>query len=199
MYLFKVLQADVLVKNGIGTPEQRQAMIDLAQQRKVEAQGLGLEFSNDGCWRQEFEYPDIEWLMTELRDSTNKLINHYAEADPIYHKKLEKYGQPEVSYWTNINETGSRNAIHDHMLHHYVACYYLQGENTGDIIFHNPQNVTMACHPHGPFVSRYTYSPKDGDLLVWPAWVPHETEINKSNRQRINVAFNIRFETPRYM
>ena len=33
---------------------------------------------------------------------------------------------------------------------------------------------------------------KDGDLLIWPAWVPHFVEENKSNKQRINIASNIK-------
>jgi uncharacterized protein (TIGR02466 family) len=137
--------------------------------------------------------------MTDIRGSVNELISIYAQEDPIYSKKIESYGIPQIEYWTNINEPGSMNVMHDHRLHHYVAVYYIQGTDTGDIVWHNPINVTQSCHPHGPFVSRYSYTPKDGDLIVWPAWMPHETEINQSDRQRINVAFNIRFETPRYM
>ena len=33
--------------------------------------------------------------------------------------------------------------------------------------------------------------PKDGDLFIWPAWIPHKVDRNESDRQRINLAFNI--------
>jgi uncharacterized protein (TIGR02466 family) len=199
IHRFKLLQADALIKNDIGTQENRDAMKTIAFQQRETASQQGLDFSNKGCWRQEFRYPDMEWLMTDIRGSVNELISIYAQEDPIYSKKIESYGIPQIEYWTNINEPGSMNVMHDHRLHHYVAVYYIQGTDTGDIVWHNPINVTQSCHPHGPFVSRYSYTPKDGDLIVWPAWMPHETEINQSDRQRINVAFNIRFETPRYM
>jgi len=199
MKKFKILQADVFVKDNIGTKEQRTSMIEYAQDIKKQTDEKQLNFSNRGCWRHEFDYPDIQWLVEELRLLCNSAIETYAVDDPLYGEKLKHYGPPEVSYWTNINELDSKNALHDHRLHHYVAVYYLQGKDTGDIVWHNPMNLTESCHPHAPFTSRYSMSPEDGQLILWPAWMPHETETNKSNMQRINVAFNIRFQTPRYI
>lgn len=196
---FRTLQADSFIENNVGDEQQRQSMIEYAQNIKSQTDQQQLSFSNKGCWRHEFDYPDIQWLVNHIRDLTNTAIETYSKSDPLYNEKLKNYGQPIVTYWTNINEVGSKNALHDHRLHHYVAVYYLQGQGTGDIVWHNPMNLTESCHPHSPFTSRYSYSPKDGDLILWPAWMPHETEINNSNKQRINVAFNIRFETPRYI
>lgn len=199
MKQFRILQADVFVKDNVGTQQQRDDMIKYAQDIKKQADQQQLNFSNAGCWRHEFNYPDIQWLVDELRKLTNTAIETYAKSDPLYNEKLKSYGAPEVNYWTNINEAGSKNSLHDHRLHHYVAVYYLQGKNTGDIVWHNPMNLTESCHPHAPYTSRYALTPEDGQLIVWPAWMPHETEINKSDKQRINVAFNIRFQTPRYI
>lgn len=196
---FRTLQADSFIKNDVGTLEQRQLMIDYAKNIKKQTDEQQLNFSNKGCWRHEFNYPDIQWLIDNIRDVTNHAIETYANSDPLYNDKLKQYGNPSVTYWTNINEIGSKNSLHDHRLHHYVAVYYLQGNDTGELVWHNPMNLTESCHPHAPFTSRYSYAPKDGDLILWPAWMPHETEINKSDKQRINVAFNIRFETPRYI
>ena len=198
-HVFRTLQSDSFIETGVGTNEQRQALIDYAQSIKSQTDQQQLNFSNAGCWRHEFDYPDIKWLMEHIRNLTNTAIETYASVDHLYKEKLKHYGQPEVSYWTNINEVGSKNSLHDHRLHHYVAVYYLQGKDTGDIVWHNPMNLTESCHPHAPFTSRYSYSPNDGDLILWPAWVPHETEVNSSDKQRINIAFNIRFQTPRYI
>ena len=199
MMLFPLLRADLFVKHNIGSDDQRREMIEYAQSIKTQCNGAGLNFSNNNCWRHEFDYPDIKWLMEELRLLTNTAIDHYVKVDPSYAPKVREYQTPEVNYWTNINEPGSRNVMHDHRLHHYVAVYYLQGEGTGELVFHNPMNVLESCHPHAAFASKYAYFPHDGDLVLWPAWMPHETEVNNSNHQRINVAFNIRFKTPRYI
>jgi Xaa-Pro aminopeptidase len=32
---------------------------------------------------------------------------------------------------------------------------------------------------------------QDGDLILWPAWVPHEVETNFSDRERVNIVFDI--------
>jgi len=45
----------------------------------------------------------------------------------------------------------------------------------------------------GPGTSRMHYTPKDGDLVMWPSWIPHQVERNESNIQRVCIAFNIRF------
>ena len=113
-----------------------------------------------------------------------------------YPTKVKNYGPPDIDYWTNVNEPMSKNSMHNHALHHFVACYYIQAEGTGDIVFHNPANLLEQCHPHSPFTSRMAFQPRTGDLLVWPAWMPHEVEMNTSDMQRINIAFNIRFKTP---
>ena len=161
MNIFRILQADVFTKSNLGTESQRASMIEYAQQIKQDSEQKQLNFSNKGCWRHEFDYPDISWLVEELRQLTNSAIETYANSDPLYNEKLKSYGPPVINYWT--------------------------------------MNLTESCHPHAPYTSRYALSPEDGQLILWPAWMPHETEVNKSNMQRINVAFNIRFQTPRYI
>ena len=33
----------------------------------------------------------------------------------------------------------------------------------------------------------------NGMLVIWPGWVPHEVLENKSNKQRINIAWGINY------
>ena len=191
---FPILAADVWAKN-IGTSEQRQALIDEAwHHRNQNDQTMG--FSNRGCWRSFFKYKDIDWILNEIRDMVTQAGNHYQEHDPIYKEKTRHFLGCEIKYWTNINDQYSKNSLHEHKLYHYVAVYYLQGTGTGDIIFSNPMNLTEGCNPYAPFTSPISFSPNDGDLFVWPAWLPHETEVNLTTRNRINIAFNIRFTAP---
>ena len=35
------------------------------------------------------------------------------------------------------------------------------------------------------------FTPNDGDLIIWPGWIPHEVEENPASHERINFAFNI--------
>ncbi len=194
MEIFKLLEANLFVKK-VGTQEQ---IDDLKSQalwhRENEPENMA--FTNYGCWRSEFKYKNHNWLIKEVMDLTEKAIEFYTLVDPTYKDKVNYYRNPQVRYWTNVNEPGSKNALHHHDLHHFVACYYLQCQDTGNLVFYNPANLLENCHPFSPFVSRMAYVPKDGDLILWTGWVPHETEINQSDKQRINIAFNIRYETP---
>lgn len=198
MKRFPILSADVFYKQNIGTPEQRAQLLKEAWDTH-RSNPESISFSNLGCWRSFFEYSDISWLMAEIKDSINVAAGYYIDADPIYKTKTNSFLDAEIKYWTNINNPGSKNNLHEHKLHHYVAVYYVQGRDTGEIIFHNPINLTEGCNPYAPFVSPISFKPNDGDLLVWPAWLPHETEPNKSTRHRINIAFNIRFSCPQHI
>jgi len=192
-HAFPLLRSDLFVKN-IGTGERCKELLEYAQSIKANPDNAGLDLSNNGCWRHQFNYPDIDWIASELTVLAEVAVNSYLQSDPLYTEKVDRYGQPIFSYWTNINEPMSRNVLHDHRTSQYVGIYYIQGTDTGDIVFHNPTNVTESCNSHAPFVSRYAYKPKDGDLVLWPAWMPHETETNRSSRQRINIAFNISYQ-----
>jgi uncharacterized protein (TIGR02466 family) len=188
---FKIISADLFVEN-VGTPEQIEALKQEALAQKL-ADPKGLPFTNENCWRSRFTYKDIDWLVQELGKLVETAIAHYIQEDPLYKKKVMMYKNPEIDYWTNINDKYGKNSLHNHKTYQYVACYYIQAEDTGELAFHNPTNVMEECNPTSPFVSRINYKPKTGDLVVWPAWVPHEVEMNFSEQQRINIAFNIRF------
>ena len=51
--------------------------------------------------------------------------------------------------------------------------------------------MTLECSNISPMTRSVAVQPEDGDLFVWPGWVPHEVVPNPSQRQRINIAFSI--------
>ena len=106
----------------------------------------------------------------------------------------EQTQQIHLSIWTNVNEPGSTNDIHSHKIANFACTYNLQTAGTGYLTFKNPANLLNDCSVQSPFVRDFKIEPKDGDLLIWPAWVPHYVEENKSNKQRINIATNITLE-----
>ena len=196
MKVFKLLSADLFVQPNVGTEEQQKNILDFAYSQKRQ-NPTEMAFSNYGCWRSEFKYEDIDWLIQNILDVVHEAIKLYEGLDLTYKNKVKHYGLPRINYWTNINEPGAKNVMHCHDLHHYVAVYYIQSKNTGAINFHNPANLLENCHAHSPFVSQMSYEPNDGDLLIWPGWMPHSIDENRSKIDRVNIAFNIRFETPR--
>lgn len=188
---FPVISADVFQTN-IGTIEQRQDLIDQAYAEQKRNPDTML-FTNPGCWRSYYKYTNIDWLMNEIRLLINQAGTYYQELDPTYKEKTKNFVGSEIVYWTNINKPGSKNKVHEHRMWQYVAVYYLQATGTGDIVFYNPNNVTDSCNLFAPFTSTIAITPVEGDLIVFPAWLPHEVETNTSNKDRINISMNIRF------
>ena len=189
--IFPLHRADLFVKN-IGTQEQINDLIEQSFWHKKNEPYV-MRYTNNGCWRSSFKYNNFDWFFDELQDSVDQVMQHYSIDDPTYAKKLKQQGELDLQYWTNINDPGSRNVVHSHQAVQYAAVYYLQAEGTGDLCFYNPANITENCHATAPWVSVMSYTPKNGDLVVFPGWVPHDIEPNTSSKERLSIAFNISF------
>lgn len=187
MMAFPIINASVMVDN-VGTDKQR---ADLLEQIHVLKNNKAMDNSNDGCWRGQYELSNTDWLLAEIDVMLNKTVSYYIDIDKAYSQRFRATNHT-VDHWINVNNPGSCNRIHSHKEYDYVALYYIQAEGTGDLTFHNPANLLHDCSLNSPWVSRMGYPPRDGDLLLWPAWIPHEVETNCSNKDRVNIAFNIK-------
>ena len=63
---FPIIQADVFYKSNIGTTEQRNGLITEAWDQ-FHNNPKTLAFTNKGCWRSNFTYKNIDWLLDEVR------------------------------------------------------------------------------------------------------------------------------------
>lgn len=101
--------------------------------------------------------------------------------------------------WANINPTGGINTPHTHPNNYLSGVYYVQTEEGADsIFFSDPRPQASVVMPTVKEESIYTgneviIDAKDGRLIMFPAWMSHGVPVNRSNRDRISVAFNIMF------
>ena len=183
--------SDVFIFEDVGTDEQRE---DLKKQiLHAKDNDIGTTpFSNDGCWRSNAKY-QMDWLYDAVRELSDKANNIYFENDEVFKILLDKCNNREYNIWTNVNEVGSKNVIHSHKADAWAGIYYVQAEGTGNLMFYNPANLLNECKFNSPFIRNTGIQPKDGMLILWPGWIPHEVIENKSNRQRINIAWGINF------
>ena len=192
-FISQLFYSDLFTKNNVGTKKQRKDLLDKIYYLKKNNIN-SVDENNEGCFRSTYEYDkELDWLRETIRDFIVDISKFYIEHDKTYKDKISQEEQKvDMSFWTNVNEPGSINVLHSHKGESFACTYNLQTEGTGNLVFRNPANTLNDCNSKSPFVRYMSIEPKDGDLLVWPAWIPHEVEINKSDKQRINIASNIK-------
>lgn len=109
-----------------------------------------------------------------------------------------------TSMWANVNNCGSSNIVHSHqspagMPNPLVlsGCYYVKvPDNSGALVledFGRPMRYLQLPFQETNVINSYTVKvpPREGSLLLFPSWIEHHVEENKSSEQRISIAFNI--------
>lgn len=103
--------------------------------------------------------------------------------------------------WINQNFKYDYNRPHNHVAEYnkYCGIWYLKTPlNSGNLIFFN-KSSNSDCTLTYDFIddisvhSNYTITPKKNMLILFPSHLVHMVEPNKSNEDRISVAFNINF------
>ena len=100
--------------------------------------------------------------------------------------------------WANVNPPGGMNRAHQHPNSLWSGVYYVKApKNCGHLKIDDPRSSATMCRPkqkEGPMPSRLFrethYEPKDGRLIMFPAWLMHCVDPNESNENRISVSFN---------
>lgn len=153
--------------------------------------------SNPGCWRGHSSYETWDALQEFVIWNLKGIHRHYVNLGTSC-RALDDLDDSafEFEYWTNVNSPGSGNQIHCHAKWHWSGVYYVQGKDTGAIEFFSQpylnQNVSLGL----PFGQSFTVEPADGLLLIFPSYLLHEVLPNPSDRERINLAFNVRLAFP---
>ena len=102
--------------------------------------------------------------------------------------------------WAIINTGGSANLRHQHGNSSISGAYYVRAPiNCGDIVFYDPRPAPVYSHPNvvNPNLLNAQVngiSPKEGALVLFPSYLEHSVNENKSNEERIVVSFNIRIQ-----
>jgi len=141
------------------------------------------------------------------------VMNFKKEYDPLteelftmQHEIFQDYGmdpKPGLgNMWANINYPGSYNKQHIHPNAQWSGVYYIQvPKNSGSIFLEDPRpgpNIMLPRRREGlpkALWRMVVYPPIEGQMMMFPAWVPHGVEINQSKEKgekgwRVSVSFN---------
>lgn len=126
----------------------------------------------------------------------DKLVEHL---DKEVASCAKQVGLPELqiyNIWLNINPPNSYNHLHNHVGSVLSGVYYisadpqqgnLQFERTDGAEYHIPEYVEKDTY----FTStRATYAAKTGGLYIFPSWMKHSVQGNRSSTDRLSLAFN---------
>jgi len=147
--------------------------------------------SNTGGYQSDF-LESSNRIIKETKNIIAKAITQFAET--IYVKKpfTINFDDP----WLNVNRENHFNKTHTHPGSDLSITYYCEvPTNSGRIVFENPvlhQRTTMIWYEkHDMWNSEFIQlAPKKYDLIIFPSYLPHFVERNKSNKPRISLACN---------
>lgn len=90
--------------------------------------------------------------------------------------------------WGNINTPNSSNAAHTHSGDLSGVVWLHFPENSGRLVLINP----AVRSDSRPFRSpNYPITPQRMGCIIWPSWLEHYVEINRSTEERVSISFNM--------
>lgn len=115
--------------------------------------------------------------------------------DDAYHGACG-YGLSNV--WSTVYPKGAYVPEHVHSNSMLSGVFYAKTpKNCGNIIFKDPSWVTKTMvfvrNSYPPNLTNYEFEVEEGLMILFPAWLPHSTNKNESDEDRIIVSFNIEF------
>jgi hypothetical protein len=118
-------------------------------------------------------------------DVLKPYLQHFAERRPI-----------EIdSMWTQTAYKHQFHRVHNHGNMGWSAILYVDfdsKEHDGTVYYHALNDLREDSN-----IDVFQPKVKEGDLVIFPAYVPHEASMNMSDTPRRIISFNIRDKTPR--
>jgi len=108
----------------------------------------------------------------------------------------------ELEAWVNISDPGASNAVHIHPNCHLSGVYYIQiPPDCGSIYFRDPRIMSLMTRPAITAETVFTANearmlPEEGRMYVFPSWLEHGVEVNRSDRDRVSISFNVHIAPP---
>jgi uncharacterized protein (TIGR02466 family) len=136
-------------------------------------------------------------------DSFRALRERIAAAAEIVldYLAIEHGGFAITGCWANLNAPGAGHRAHSHPNNYVSGVYYVQVPPKANTInFLDPRPQAEIIRPPvraltAENTEQVTVAVQDGTLLMFPAWLKHSVDANRSGEIRISLGFNIMFSS----
>jgi uncharacterized protein (TIGR02466 family) len=101
--------------------------------------------------------------------------------------------------WANVNAPGTGHRLHSHRNNFLSGAYYVQVQDGADTInFFDPKPQAGVMRPAATQPTEYNTEVamvrvNTGSLILFPAWLQHAVDANRSSQPRLSVSFNLMF------
>lgn len=182
MKLFPLFPIQLIAHDLENYLDYRNKLVRYCYQDQKESEGVAI--SNIGGWQSEHKQIDLlEDIYKEISDCLSKyLTSNFAFSMP----------------WININPPKTFNERHTHPGSDLsVVMYVKSSENSGDIELTNPAyiesfNLLSSVSQEANLSPSISITPVEGRVLIFPSNILHRVLENKSNDDRISIAWNVK-------
>ncbi|MGH8644425.1 MAG: 2OG-Fe(II) oxygenase family protein [Gammaproteobacteria bacterium] len=133
---------------------------------------------------------ELQQLVSVIEETTRRILRFlYIASD----------GSEITGCWATVNAPGASHRIHSHANNYLSGVYYAQVQPGADTInFHDPRPQTAVLRPPvteltGQNTDQVVVSVTTGTLLMFPSWLAHSVDANRSAKERISISFNVMF------
>ena len=166
-------------------------LLELAEQMRRKDPN-GVSNTNVKGWQS----PNILQNLAEFGDINLRILQACERIAESQHY------QPNVvlrhQAWVNISPPGASNKLHYHANCHFSGVYYisLKAPECGSIFFRDPR---VASRMFTAPITRQTdftaeevrMRPEEGRIYIFPGWLEHGVEENRSDQDRVSISFNV--------
>ena len=160
-----------------------------------EKDSKGLERSNKGGWHSKNFALSVE---DSIQKEFAVIVQQYIlNVFQNYGWKTENKNIRIKEMWAIINKEGNFNVLHTHPNCYLSAAYYVKApENCGRFQVESPNTARRHSFPEINIRNELNTEGagvdiNEGDLLLFPAYLPHKVSHNKSGKDRIVISFNV--------
>lgn len=149
--------------------------------------------TNMGGWQS----PSDFWTQESFLKYFNYIFSCISTCLKIYNREFKI-----SNMWININHPGSYNVEHDHPESILSGVLWVKvSDNCGGLKFNSPKSFSehslietldKDIQRQINYFSTFEFkNPREGVMVLFPSHIRHSVDFNRSNSDRISIAFNL--------